>query len=144
MRTSQEEEGQKHLCFASLSMRAGQGWDENNMAIRRIHYSKWPSLERTKGLIAIYKAAVMCFCPLQTASAQIPVPAGFMQRSRFGQQSLFLSWKWQHFYWSHIHSWSCHPEGENYCSFCPIYLSYIILTIISKASLANFPPFFLC
>lgn len=144
MLTSQEKEGQKHLCLASLSMREGQGWDENNVAIHRIHYSKWPSSETTQGLAAIYRAAVMCFCPLQTASAQIPVRAGFVQGSTFGQQSLSLSWKQQHFYWSHIHSWSCHAEGENCCSFCPIYVPYIILTIISKASLANFPPLFLC
>lgn len=69
----------------------GHGQEENNMAIQRIHYSKCPSLERTKGLSNIYKVAMMCFCLLQTAAAQIPVHAGFMQGSRFGQQSLFLS-----------------------------------------------------
>lgn len=42
---------------------------------------------------------------------------------------------------------SCHPQGENRCIFfffCPIYAHYIILTVISGASLANFPLFFLC
>lgn len=68
----------------------GHGQQENNMAIQRIHYSKCPSLERTKGLSNIYKA-MMCFCLLQTAATQIPVHEGFMQGSRFGQQSLFLS-----------------------------------------------------
>lgn len=68
----------------------GHGQEENNMAIQRIRYSKCPSLERTKGLSNIYKA-MMCFCLLQTAATQIPVHAGFMQGSRFGQQSLFLS-----------------------------------------------------
>jgi len=51
------------------------------VAVRRIHYSKSPSLERMKGLSNIYKVATMCFCLLQTASVQIPVHAGLIQRS---------------------------------------------------------------
>lgn len=72
-------------------MRIGHGREKINVATQRIHFSKSPSSERTKGLSNSYKVAMMCFCLLQTASVQIPVHAGLMQGSRFGQQSLFAS-----------------------------------------------------
>lgn len=72
-------------------MRIGHGREKINVATQRIRFSKSPSSERTKGLSNSYKVAMMCFCLLQTASVQIPVHAGLMQGSRFGQQSLFAS-----------------------------------------------------
>lgn len=90
--TGQEKERQRSpLRFTSRRMRIGHGWEKINVAIWKIHYSKSPSSERTKGFSNTDRVAMMCFCLLQTASVQIPVHAGLMQGSRFGQQSLGLS-----------------------------------------------------
>lgn len=123
--THEEEERQRSPCFPSRSLSTGHGQEKINVSIPRIPCSKSPSSERTKGLSNIYKAALMCFCLLQTASVQIPSRAALMQGSSFGQQSLFLSPNCNKFHRIHIPSGSCHPEGDNRCGFFVLYMHII-------------------